>query len=299
MLPEFPQFKNVDLSLKKSMREFLSRHPLEASEYTFTNIFAFRKAYNFKISRFKKNLLIFKNTEPVSLFCPLGNANMTEVLKEIFDYFRNSSLESFLERVPESFVTSYLNDGENLFIEEDRNQFDYVYRVKELIDLKGRKFHDKKNQVNKFRSHHTYEYLILTPDLIEECLEFEDYWCEVKECGKHLGLERERCAILEMLNNFESLDIRGGAIRLDNKIAALTLGEKMLPDTVVIHMEKANPDIPGLYQIINQEFLMHEAGGSVFVNREQDLGVEGLRKAKMSYNPVRFVKKYKIRERRR
>src|SRR4030067_2075308 len=100
-----------------------------------------------------------------------------------------------------------------------------------------------------------------------------------------------------MLNNFSVLNIKGGAIRTGGKIAAITLGEKISPDTFVIHVEKATPEIPGLYQIINQEFLMHEAGNCRFVNREQDLGIQGLRNAKMSYNPIRFVKKYKIYER--
>ncbi len=100
-----------------------------------------------------------------------------------------------------------------------------------------------------------------------------------------------------MLRNFNSLDMKGGLIRVDGKVAALTLGEKILPDTMVIHIEKANSDIPGLYQVINQEFLIHEAADCRFVNREQDLGIEGLRNSKMSYNPVKFVRKYKVRQR--
>jgi hypothetical protein len=148
--------------------------------------------------------------------------------------------------------------------------------------------------VNQFRRKYRYEYLSLTHDLIDECLEFEDYWCMMKDCGKYPGLEKERCAILEMLNNFDSLSVKGGVIRVGGKIAALTLGEKMMQDMFVIHVEKANPDIQGLYQVINQEFLMREAGDCRFVNREQDMGVTGLRNAKMSYNPVKFIKKYRI-----
>ena len=103
--------------------------------------------------------------------------------------------------------------------------------------------------------------------------------------------------ILEMLKNFDLLNIKGGIIRIDGKIAALTLGEKLLRDTFVVHIEKAHTKIPGLYQAINQEFLMHEARDCRFVNREQDLGIQGLRASKMSYNPVGFVKKYKVRKR--
>jgi hypothetical protein len=99
-----------------------------------------------------------------------------------------------------------------------------------------------------------------------------------------------------MLKNFDSLGLMGGVIRIEGKIAALTFAETYLPDTLVIHVEKANPDIPGLYQVINQEFLMHEAGDCRFVNREQDLGIQGLRSAKMTYNPVNFIRKYTVTE---
>ncbi len=293
----FPYFREIDLSCKDILKDFLYRYPLEASEYTFTNIFAFRLTYNFKLSLLKNNLVILKNTAPVSAFCPIGNSQISDVLEEIFYYLKNYTTEPCLERIPESFVITYLKNDKNFIIEEERNHFDYIYNIKELIELKGNKFHDKKNKVNKFRSLYKYEYVTLTSDLIEECLEFEDYWCEVKECGKYPGLEKERCAILEMLNNFDPLNIKGGLIRIENKIAALTLGEKLLPDTLVIHVEKANPDIPGLYQVINQEFLMYEAGDCTFVNRQQDLGIQGLRTAKISYNPKRFIKKYKIKKR--
>ena len=305
LIPDFPLLKDVDLSCREIIKDFISANPLEASEYTFTNIFAFRLEYNFKVSLLKNNLIILKDIKPVSFFCPVGNSQISDILSRVFDYLKNIAGapaperlagKPYLERVPESFVNAYLKGNDNFIIEEDRDHFDYAYDVRELIELKGNRFHDKKNQVNKFRSRYKYEYLALTEGLIGECLAFEDYWCEVKECDKHPGLKKERCAILQMLNNFKVLNIKGGAIRIGDKIAAITLGEKILPDTLVIHVEKANPDIPGLYQVINQEFLMHESGDCRFVNREQDLGIEGLRKAKISYNPVRFVKKYKVKE---
>jgi hypothetical protein len=297
ILPEFPNFKDIDLFSRDTVRDYLYRFPLEASEYTFTNLFAFRETYDIRLSLLRDNLIILKNAEPVSMFCPVGSADILDVMDEIFDYLKNVTDEPFIERIPEGFLRAYLKNGVKFIIEEERNHFDYVYDVRELIDLKGRKYHDKKNKVNKFRSLYKYEYIALTPDLIGECLEFEDYWCEVRDCGKYPGLNRERCAILEMLNNFSALNIKGGVIRMDGKIAALTLGEKYLHDTFVIHVEKANTRIPGLYQVINQEFLIHEANDCRFVNREQDLGVQGLKYSKMSYNPVRFIKKYKVQKR--
>lgn len=295
-LPLFPEFREVDLSLKPVVQDFLQSFPLEASEYTFANIFAFRLAYEFQLSMLNGNLIIKKNKDPVSFFTPVGNSGIRETMKRLFGYLTNISDDASIERVPESFVKKYLANDRNFIVNEDRDNFDYLYNVQELVELKGRRFHNKKNLVNRFRADYEYEYNVLTPDRIEECIEFEHYWCEVRECGKYPGLEKERCAILELLNNFESLDSKGGIIKTGGKVAALTLGEKISSDTFVIHIEKAHSHIPGLYQVINQEFLMHEAADCRYVNREQDLGIEGMRNAKMSYNPSGFVRKFKVRE---
>jgi hypothetical protein len=294
VIPEFPDFREIDMSCQEDINAFLVRFPLDASEYTFTNIFAYRFTYNFKLSVLKNNLILLQDTEPVSAFCPVGTSQMEEVLEEVLHFLKGKTDEPYLERVPESFIQTYINDRGRFVAQEERDHFDYVHDVKELIELRGNKFHDKRNKVNRLRNLHEYEYITVTPDLIDECLEFEDFWCEVRECEKYYGLDKERCAILQMMYNFDSLNMTGGVIRIDGKIAALTLGERFLDDTIVIHVEKANADIPGLYQVINQEFLRHEAEGCLYVNREQDLGIDGLRKAKMSYNPVRFIKKYKV-----
>jgi len=295
-IDKFPKFSEIDLSHQSQVTDLLNKYPLEASEYTFTNLFAFKGTYNFKISILDENLIILKDMDPVSLFCPVGNIKSPNMLKTLFDWLNERTDEAFMERVPESFVSAYIKDHKDFIIEEERDHFDYLYNVKELLELKGRKYHDKRNKVNKFRTLYDYEYLSLTPDLIDECLDFEDDWCEVKECEKYFGLEKERDAILQMLLNFDDLNIKGGAIRINSRIEALTLGEKMLDDTFVIHVEKANTDIPGLYQVINQEFLVHDAQDCTYVNREQDLGIPGLRNSKTSYNPVRFIKKYRIKE---
>ncbi len=293
-IPDFPQFVGIDLVHRDEMNTFFTNYPLEASEYTFTNLFAYRDTYAFQLSVLKGNVIILKDTEPVSLFAPLGNTEIGTALDDALHYLHHQKASAYIERVPESFVNSCLRNREKFEVEEERDHFDYLYNVRELSELSGRKFHKKKNKANKFRNTYAYKYETLTSKMIGECLEFEDYWCEVRECEKYYGLNKERCAILEMLNNYDSLGLRGGIIRVDGKIAALTLGEKMLDDTLVIHIEKAHAHMTGLYQVINQEFLIHEAPDCTFVNREQDLGIPGLRDSKLSYNPVRFVKKYRV-----
>ncbi len=270
----------------------LSEHLLEASEYTFTNVFAYKGAYGFRVSSLNNSLIILKGREPVSFFCPVGDDPDIEIL---FKYQKGQGVAPLVERVPEAFVKKHIEGDKRYTAFEEREHFDYIHDIKELVELKGRRFHDKRNKVNRFRNDHKYEYMPLTPELIRECIEFEDYWCEDRECEKYYGLQNEKKAVMAMLKNFVALGLIGGVIKLGRNVAALTIAEKYLPDTLVIHVEKANSDIPGLYQAINQEFLIHGAGGCRFVNREQDLGIDGLRQAKMSYNPVRFVKKYTVR----
>ncbi len=286
------------MSLKDEINGYLSVSPLEASEYTFTNIISFKDKYHFQVSLLEDTLIILTGSEPVSAYCPVGESeSMNTIIGRVFDYLEAQGEAAVMERVPESFVNKYLKNSGEYTVIEDRDSFDYVYNVKELVELRGRKFHDKKNKVNKFRNEHAYQYHSLTPELIPECIEFEDYWCDLKDCEKFDGLLKERSAIITMLGNFKDLNIKGGVIKIDNRIQALTIGEKYLHDTLVVHVEKAVPHVPGLYQVINQEFLSHEAADCLFVNREQDLGLEGLRRAKVSYQPVTFIKKYKVTRR--
>jgi hypothetical protein len=171
-IPDFPHFTEVDISLMSEVKRFLKGGCLEASEYTFTNIFAFRSAYNFRLSVLEKNLIIISKEKPVSMFCPVGRNGVEEVMYEVFDYMRSYSDHPVMERAPEGFVNEYINNSSRFVADADRDNFDYVYYVRELIELKGRKFHDKKNKVNKFRNTYNYEYLSLTPDIVQKYLEF-------------------------------------------------------------------------------------------------------------------------------
>lgn len=293
-IPLFPAFHDIDLSFQEEISRIISENPLEASEYTFVNLFAFREAYRFKVSRLGNNLVILSAKEPVSMFCPVGSDRVPDALKEAFGYLKTVTSQPVLERVPQSFVDRYIRSDGRFTFAEERDHFDYCYEAADLIELKGNRFHDKKNNVNHFMKNYQYEYLKLTRELVRECIEFEDHWCQVKECEKTPGLENERKAILEMLRNFSSLRLQGGVIKVDGNVAALALGESLLTDTFVVHVEKANQDIRGLYQTINREFLMNGAAAYPYVNREQDLGVEGLRRAKLSYHPRNFIKKYRV-----
>ena len=117
-------------------------------------------------------------------------------------------------------------------------------------------------------------------------------WCEKRECGKDTGLCSEYMAINETLNNFEALGVIGAIIKIENHVAAFTIGEALNNNTAVVHFEKAMPEFIGLYQVINQMFCQNHLAQFEFINREQDLGIEGLKKAKESYFPDHLVEKY-------
>lgn len=175
---------------------------------------------------------------------------------------------------------------------EDRDNWDYIYFREKLANLAGRKYHAKKNHANAFRkSNPDYTFSVISKDDVAECIDFANLWCEMKEQNAD-GLRCELCALEEALNNFDALNIRGALIRIDGEIQAFSIGEKYNKDMAVIHFEKANPEIRGLYTVINQDFCAKIWDDVVYVNREEDMGLDGLRKAKESYHPEFMIKKY-------
>ncbi len=287
----FSEFKSIELKDKEIFDRYFHEFPPEISELTFTNLFCWQGVHNFKFCKLQGQLLIgsFKE-DKVCFFYPIGKSGKRLLMKEIF---QESRLPVEFFRLPERLRELLKFDGD-FKIEEERDNFDYVYLSSELISLKGSKFDAKRNFIKRFRDNFAYAYYDITPDLIKRCLEFEGVWCSDKDCENIPGLKKERCAILNMLNNFSFLKIKGGAIEVRRRIVAITLGEKLNGETLVIHAEKASSDYPGAYQVINQEFCKREARDFKYVNREQDLGLPGLRKAKLSYQPFLLLKKFTV-----
>jgi hypothetical protein len=199
-----------------------------------------------------------------------------------------------IARVPETLVTPFNWQAEGMVARLDRDQSDYIYLTEDLIKLEGRKYHRKRNHIKQFEERYSYQYVSLTPERLSECLRLENEWCDLRHCDVVPGLANELRAIKEALTFFGQLSAKGGGIVIDKKVEAFTLGEPLNRETVVIHVEKANPAFEGLYPLIHQAFLEKEWAGYLYVNREQDLGEEGLRKSKESYFPHHMINKYTI-----
>lgn len=221
---------------------------------------------------------------------------LERVLDKLIDYFQQNNFPFMMKSVPTSFIPFLEKAKPDFFnYQADRDSFDYIYNASDLANLQGRKYHRKRNHLNNFKKNFpAYQYRALTPDLIPECIKLAIEWCEKKNCDNDPSLECEKCAVLVGLNNFDYLQFKGGVIILDNKVEAFTFGEPLNADTAVIHVEKANPDINGLYVAINQEFCQNQWQEMQYINREEDLGIEGLRKAKESYFPVKMAEKYLV-----
>jgi hypothetical protein len=288
-------FRPLSLQHKEEIEGALKENPPQISEFTFTNLFMWRCYYQFQVAENRGFYTLLASPVGSSpyFFPPLGKGDIEGWFEDALDYFRSRGLPVRFERLPDEVIRA-LPKRPDLQVVVDRDNSDYVYATKHLIRLSGNRYHTPKNHINRFTKRHVWEYQTLTADLIQECLRVQEEWCFSKKCSESHGLINEDRAINEALTHFDLLSYKGGVIRVQGRVEAFTLGELLNPETVVIHIEKTNPELPGLNPLIQQQFLLHEWSHIPWVNREQDLGIEGLRKSKMSYHPEFLVDKYRL-----
>lgn len=251
------------------------------SEFTFANIWLFRKTHRYRVSRLKDSaVFIIGSDADVRFFMLPFGAPKEENLPKLFADF------AYMKCAGEADATRMTALGYT--VTEDSNNFDYLYLRKELAELSGRRFHKKKNLVNLFLSTYSCDVKPLVEANVKDALEVLDGW--LTEHGEAGDYE----AAKEALVNMETLALCGGIFYVNGVGAAFILGEELTADTFVIHFEKARGGYHGLLPYLNRSFAELLPAKYVYVNREQDLGDEGLRHSKQSYRPVGFVKKYKV-----
>lgn len=177
---------------------------------------------------------------------------------------------------------------------DDRPNYDYIYLTQDLIDLKGRAYHSKKNHLNYFLKTYEYEYVEMTSDMADDAMEFIAEFNARKDVPEHEMemLKMEEQAMEDVFRNLEKVGYSAGAILIDGKIEAIAIGGQLGKNTITEHVEKANVNYRGLYQAINNEFCRNVASKAKYINREEDMGIPNLRKAKLSYKPVKLLEKY-------
>ena len=290
-LPEFPSSRNLALEDKPLLDSLLKYIQPQISELTFTNLFAWNGSEPVQISRLEETVLLQRRRlrdGKTFLLPPLGKQPLTSVLRLLRTASTMSYQVSFCGIVPEQ-VQQLGREG--IKVEPDRDDWDYVYLTSDLADLPGDKYHAKRNFISRCLSRYKCKYVNIGPSEVKNCLELQTEWCSLRNCSMVSGLEAENTAVKTAFDHFEYLGIFGGAVYIDNKLEAFTLAEPLNDETAVVHFEKANTEIEGLYQVINQWFCQEALRSFRFVNREQDLGMPGLRKAKQSYHPHHMVEK--------
>jgi hypothetical protein len=290
-------FEPIQFDRQGAYRKALAACPQPASDYSFLNLWGWAEEYGLQWA-WGEDLVWIQQTRPfVKYWAPIGNWRRIDWQAR---FQAGPDADATFIRVPEKLVECWQKDlGERLQVEEERENWDYLYAFEDLVQLKGNRYHKKKNLLNQFLKSYEFEYQPFGVRMIEQAMAMQEDWCAWRDCESSEVLAAENRAILRVLERWDRIDhILGGAIFIDQIIVAYALAEALTGDTILIHFEKGCPDYKGVYQAINQMFLSHTGDGFKLVNREQDLGNPGLRKAKLSYHPVDFLRKYRVQTRR-
>ncbi len=292
-VPEFPAFRQISLEDGAEMARLLAIYPSSTSERTFGSMYTWRTyGRRSELSVHGDHLLIswFKGRLGRLILPPVGPDSVGTVAELVsLDSFRSEGFRGVYGLV-EPEVSQLI--AKEFFPKALRDEFDYVYRTADLINLQGPRFHTQRKELAKATSQYVVSYEEMTDEHRNACLELQERWCDVKHCSLDPLSAAEDLALRDALENLTEIGFFGGVAVIDGKIQALTIGERLDQKTAVVHFEKANPEIRGLYQFINQQFCENALKGFEFVNREQDVGEPGLRRAKEGYHPHHFVEKH-------
>lgn len=290
------EFRKPELTDKELITSYLMRYPSRCCDRTFANILLWCVHYHVDFAEYK-NTLLFRDGDAEAAFAlPAGeDEDVKAVIQELMDWAKAENKEFSLYEITKENQEKLEEWFPGVFeVEYDRDYADYIYEAESLATLAGKKLHSKRNHVNKFHKNfeNRWSYEPLSKENQAACLKMADEWCKRNGCSDDPGKKSELCVAKNAIRLYEELDMTGGVLKIDGEIVAFTVGEAINEDTFVVHIEKAFSDVDGAYPMINQQFVSHELYGKFkYVNREEDLGIEGLRKAKLSYKPAILLEK--------
>lgn len=288
------EFKPFHIEDKAHINHYFSEHHYEQCDCSFDTLFLWQGAYQTMWAEEDGVLFIRAGKGDQAYFLPPfagDHATFVHGLDLVKEHLASLG-KPFLLKGASPWVVARMKElcPDCYDYTEDRDNWEYIYRTADMISLPGKKLRMKKNHLNAFlRQYSDYQYEPVTHDNMEECRAYLKEWF-----GRHGDIQSEEKAIDLALNHWDALELKGAVIRIYGKIEAFTVGNLINPKMAHIHFEKANPDIRGLYQVINRDFLIHEFSETEFVNREEDVGEPGLRQAKMEYHPDHFAEKYDV-----
>ncbi len=288
------KFKKVTLEDYPLLCKYINGNFYRSCDYTPGSLVLWADVYAIHYIITADCLIIRHGKFPEYQFSfPMGKGDLATAYEWLFSYcrqlnipFRSNMMEpemfdAFSRLYPDQYDIQYIRDNA-----------DYIYKMEDLRDLPGRRYHGKKNHINKFlRTYPNWRYAPMSDENLTECMKMAKEWCLQNGCQDDTGKQTELCALLKAITHRKELHLTGGVLYIDSTLVALTLGEPYGSDSFVVHFEKAFSSIPGAYPMINQQFVQNALKPYSYINREEDMGVEGLRKAKLSYYPVMLVQK--------
>lgn len=291
--------KEITIADKEWTTELMRYSGLRGSEYTFSNLFNWAGTYTVRIARFEDYLVVRSGAAAMHYLYPAGRGELSAVLKEMEADAASNDMPFFMYGIPTEGVEKIEEIyPERFAFKPVRDNFDYIYTRESLATLAGKKLHGKRNHINKFIEQNAdWSYESLTRENLDEAWKMNVEWCKVNGCHEsNSGLRREACAVRSAFDHYFEIGLTGGMLRAGGRVVAFTFGSPVTDDTFVVHVEKAFTDVQGAYTMINRQFVKNELEGYEFVNREDDVGDEGLRRAKKSYRPAMMYERYAASE---
>ena len=264
------------------------------SESSFANLYIWSDYYHSGYSVID-GFLVILNTSPdgrIHCYMPYGDGDPGKCLDEIREYIKKKGQPLRITNATREQTEYISRRYPGSIFKENRNFADYMYLTESLATLSGKALHSKKNHLNKFRSLYNYNYRDITENDFEECIKFSgELISRTRPVGSN-SYEEEMRSIRKAFDSFSYLELCGGLIEINGRIVAYTVGEALNSECALIHIEKADTAYSGIYAAINNEFVVNRWLGYKYINREEDMGLEGLRKAKLSYRPDHLIQKF-------
>jgi len=287
-------FKTLTLDDKTIFDEQYEQYPPTHSDYVFTTLISWMEYSRYQYMILEDNIILMSQIENQIRFRPPIGERNKEVFDQVLQLAKQQKTEYAFGMIDQETKLWMEQNYPDLIFYPHRDFFDYVYQASNLAELTGSAYSKIRNRLNKFKNNNVYTVENIDENNIDETQEFLHRWCLWKDCESDPILENEKKAVLFSMDHFFELGLSGIAIRIKNEIEAISVFEKMNPDTAVVHYEKGSPDYDGIYKAINQETAKILQKQVKYINRESDMNLPGLRRAKMSYHPNRMVEVFHL-----
>lgn len=288
-------FKPVTIEDKNWINQYLKESAYRGCEFSFSTIMMWKDVYYTEVADYRGTFCYrCKTGRNQFLYAfPAGNGDKKAAIEALMMLAKEEGHKFVLRGFEEEWLAWMQEQFPDQFkYSTSQDEWDYVYSVEALGTLAGSKYHGKRNHIARFKDGDDWHYEPMGQDNVLVCKHMSDRWYHAQLKLGNVSVYKEKPGLNYMLDHFEELDLKGGVLYKADKVVAFTIGEAMSEDMFHVHIEKAYAEVQGAYPMINQQFVLHEMQGFTYINREEDDGVEGLRRAKESYRPVEMIKKY-------